>query len=151
MKRFDPTPPWESHEVLLRDSEGELHEDCKRPFSASLLRGGDQIATALGLMWQLQFHGWPKAKQVMKDEHGKPRIVLSDEVDGVKIWILKAKPTCWRLYFYVYQEKTRIFYLHAVCKKKNAQNPSDARKARRIFNGVGGSTGSGSIAFDFPD
>lgn len=151
MKRFDPTPPWESYEVLLRDSDGRLHEDGKRPFSVRLLKGGDQITTALGLMWTLQFHGWPRARQVMKDERGKLRIVLSDDENGKRIWILKAKPTCWRLYFYVYEEKKHILYLHAVCKKKDEQDPSETTRARRIFTRVGGASGSGSIKFDFPD
>lgn len=150
MKRFDRTPPWVSYEVLLRSEGGKLTADGKRPFSEALHAGGDQFLTALGLVWKAQYLGWPKAKTLLTDDKGNRRIVLSDEVDGKKIWILKAKPHCWRFYFYVYEEKKIFYYLYAVCKKKDKQEESDSRKARKLLDGV--ATGaSGAIEIDFPD
>jgi hypothetical protein len=86
----------------------------------------------------------------MKDSKGRKRIVLSDEVDGKKIWILKAKPSCWRLYFHVYENTNQIFYLHAVCKKKDQQSPSDGRKARKRLNDSI-AAGAPALEIEFPD
>jgi hypothetical protein len=87
--------------------------------------------------------GWPEARRSLKDDHGKPLIVRKDE----PIWLLKCKPSCWRLYFYVWEkgEIKRIIYVHAVCKKTNKEDPRHAAEARRIA-GCGGAI----TLFEFP-
>lgn len=99
-------------------------------------------------MWVVGYHGWPKARLHMRDDRGKPLIVRADDLDP-EIWILKCKPSCWRLYFHVYKESKRIVYLYAKCKKKDAQNDSDSAHARGAFNALRPGS-SGIIKFDFP-
>ena len=67
------------------------------------------------------------------------------------IWLLKCKPACWRLYFYVWtnEKSKRIIYVHAVCKKTDEEDPSDAREARRVFDGIRPG-GSAIRLFEFP-
>ena len=148
MKRYDPTPPWETYEVILREADGTLSEGGVRPFSQKLADHGDPITTALGKMWLVGFHGWHKARLHLVDHIGKPLIVRADSKEP-EIWILKCKPSCWRLYFHVYQDSKRIVYLYAKCKKKNAQDAADAARARTVLNGLRPG-GSGIIAFEFP-
>ena len=147
MKRYDPTPPWVSYEVVLRASDGRLDPE-RRPFSAALSKGGDQITTALTKMWLVGYHGWPHAILALVDDRRKPLIQRADDAEP-EIWILKAKPTCWRLYFYVYKEKQRLAYLHACCKKKNARDQTDCDIARTLFRSIGGARGHGLIEFHF--
>jgi hypothetical protein len=91
--------------------------------------------------------GWPSAKRCLKDDHGHPLVVKKDSV----IWLLKCKPTCWRLYFCVHENGNdkRIIYVHAVCKKTDKEDPSDAVKARRIADGLRPG-GSAVTPFEFP-
>ncbi len=152
MKRFEPTPPWVTLEVIERDENGDLVDEGNRPFSEALLAGGDQFTSAIGLMWTLQFHGWPKARQVMKDGAGRARIVLAGEKNGVQIWMLKAKPSCWRLYFHVYENSTQFLFLHSYCKKKTDQDAGQEKKARRILDRIGTRPSNfGAVRFEFPD
>lgn len=94
-------------------------------------------------MRMVQTLGWPEACRVLKDDHGHRLVVQKDEV----IWLLKCKPSCWRLYFYVNQK--RIIYLLAICKKTGAEDPRHATEARRIYDRVRPG-GSGITAFEFP-
>jgi hypothetical protein len=153
VKRFEPTPPWVSLEVLRRDDDGQLSaETGARPFSDDLLSGGDRVVQAVGLMWLVQYHGWPEARRQLRDSDGRNRIVLAGDRSGARIWLLKAKPSCWRLYFYVYEQTKQILYLHATCKKQDAQDDAAEARARRILTGVGGSGSRyGAVEFDFPD
>lgn len=67
------------------------------------------------------------------------------------IWLLKCKPTCWRLYFYVYEngKDKRIIYVYAVCKKSDKEDANDAIKARRIADEIRPG-GSAITPFEFP-
>ncbi len=151
-RSYDPTPPWVTYEVLKRDSQGRLVASGERPFSESLADGGDCLASAIGKMWLVGAHGWPEAKRVLRDDKGRPLINRADDKDPA-IWILKCKPSCWRLYFHVYpnqnQGERRILYLHAKCKKKDRRDEEDARHARTVFESVRPG-GSGIIRFEFP-
>jgi hypothetical protein len=99
----------------------------------------------------LQALGFPEARRVFKDGRGHPLVVKKDEA----IWLLKCKPSCWRLYFYVWEsekeneKEKRIIYVHAVCKKRDGEDPHAAAKARRIFEGIHPG-GSRITTFQFP-
>jgi hypothetical protein len=110
IQRYERTPPWDSFEVVLRGTDGKL-DPKQKPFSNSLTAGdGDPTHRAVQTMWLVQYHGWPKAKRVLKDGQGKPLIDRADD-EKPAIWILKCKPSCWRLYFRVYEEAHQIVYL----------------------------------------
>src|SRR5688572_9484772 len=143
-KSFPDTPPWESFEVVLRGTVDST------PFSDVFFSGdGDPVDTALRKMWLLQFHGWPLARTEMRDPRGKQ---LRDKVnDDPDLWLLKSKPSCWRLYFYVYPSK-KIVYLYAVCKKKQKRNSNDGTKARSIYlDNLAGAGDRRIVNFTFPE
>ena len=128
-QRFPPTPPWESHEVVLRGMGEET------PFRDVLFSGdGDETGTPLRKMWLLQSHGWPEAKRVMRGKkRRKSGLIDRADCSEREIWILKCKPSCWRLYFCVFQEKHQIVYLHAACKRRAKRDPAECARACRIF------------------
>ena len=113
-KRRNLSSVWNSYEVYQRDSEGN---HTLTPFSDALAAAGRRLAQPITKMRMVQEIGWPEAKRRLKDDHGRPLVVKKDDV----IWLLKCKPSCWRLYFYVYQNgnDNRIIYVHAICKKSD--------------------------------
>src|SRR3954447_25766874 len=98
-------------------------------------------------MRMVQEIGWPEARRRLKDDQGRPLVVKKDDV----IWLLKCKPTCWRLYFYAYEngKDKRLIYLHAICKKADKEDPWDAFQARRVFDEIRPG-GSAITPFEFP-
>lgn len=149
MARHVMISAWTTYEILLRDADGKLDAAGERPFSNDLAGDGDPVQTAIQKMRLLQHHGWPDARLNLKDKRGKLLIDRADDEDP-KIWILKCKPSCWRLYFCVYSDTKRIVYLYAVCKKRPDRDPADSVRARHRFDGFGGSRRSGIARFDFP-
>ena len=135
---------WNSYEVYQRDGRGN---HAITPFSDALAAPGKILAQPVTKMRMVQDLGWPGAKRHLKDDHGHPLVVKKDDV----IWLLKCKPSCWRLYFYVYEngENKRIIYVHAVCKKSDQEDAGDAVEARRIADGIRPG-GSAITPFQFP-
>jgi hypothetical protein len=135
---------WLTYEVIMRDDEGE---HAITPFSDALAVSGALPINALNKIRIVQELGWPTAKRDLTDDYGHPLIVKKDDI----VWLLKCKPSCWRLYFYVWKNENekRIIYLRAVCKKQDAEDPSDAVEARKIYDGIG-PRGSGITIFEFP-
>jgi hypothetical protein len=135
---------WRTYEVLQKNSDGEY---SITRVSDALAISGKASKQPIARMQMLQDIGWPEAKVAMKDSQGKCLIARKDEV----IWLLKCKPSCWRLYFYVWENEKnkRIIYLHAVCKKTTKEDPKDARQARRIHDEIRPG-GSAITSFEFP-
>jgi hypothetical protein len=153
LARASRVASWALYEVVERDDDGQLTAEGRRPFSETLLAGGDPIDGAIRKMELLCHHGWPMARLHMKNGDGSPLVAEADSSeDAKKIWILKAKPQCWRLYFYVNQqepEKPFFLFLLAICKKKQKQSASHSKRARRILDSLGPG-GNGRIRFDLP-
>jgi hypothetical protein len=144
--------PWVTFELLLRGRDGALASDGERPFSSDLLvSGGDPLTTALQKMRLVEVHGWPDAKLSLRDKRGKGLIDRADDEKDQEIYILKCKPSCWRLYFCIYTEHHRIVYLYAVCKQKQRRNKADSVRARNRHRRIGNGPGRAGIAeFVFP-
>jgi hypothetical protein len=144
----DLSSGWITYEVYQRDSKGNFGIT---PFSDTLASSGTLPTQAITKMRNVQTLGWPEAKRVLKDDYGHPLVVPKDEV----IWLLKCKPSCWRLYFCVWkggkenEKEKRIIYLYAVCKKQDDEDPADAIEARRVYDGIRPG-GSGITLFEFP-
>jgi hypothetical protein len=140
----DLSSGWITYEVLQRDGQGEY---TITPFSEALASSGTLPTNAITKMRLVQYHGWPAAMRELKDDYGRLRIVKKDDV----VWLLKCKPSCWRLYFYVRKNENEkcIIYLHAVCKKKDTEDPGDAAEARKVHDGIGPG-GSAITPFEFP-
>jgi hypothetical protein len=143
-KRVSRSLGWRTYEVLQRDSNGK---HTITPFSDALAISGGAPVQPIKKMGMLEEIGWPEAKRCLKDDNGKPLIVKKND----PIWLLKCKPTCWRLYFYVWEndKDKRIIYVHAICKKTTKEDSGDAIKAKRIVDGIR-SGGSAITAFEFP-
>src|SRR5260370_25074200 len=99
-----------TYEIVQKDSEGNL---AITPFSNILAASGAMQVQAITKMRMVQELGWPQAKRCLRDDKGQALIAKKDNV----VWLLKCKPKCWRLYFYVQEKEKRIIYVHAVCKK----------------------------------
>ncbi len=87
-------------------------------------------------------------RDISGSDLGHALIVKKDD----RIWLLKCKPSCWRLYFYVFYKqmlRKQIIYVYAVCKKKNREDPRAAAQAERIADEIRPG-GSGITLFDFP-
>jgi hypothetical protein len=138
----NPASGWVTLEIFQRNSDGE---HTLTPFSSALAASGSIAIQAVTKMRMVQELGWPEAKQSLKDDEGRPRIVRKDDV----IWMLKCKPSCWRLYFYVYKKTKQIVYLLAICKKAQAEDPADAAEARRLHDSIGQGR-SAATPFVFP-
>jgi len=136
------TSGWESFEVIQKDKNGMY---AVLPFSDSLA-STRKLAQVHNKIRMVQDVGWPEAKRTLRDDKGRPLIAKKDE----RIWLLKCKPSCWRLYFYVNNsgELKRIVYVYAVCKQKDEEDSQDAVKARRVADAI--LPGGSSIApFEF--
>ena len=139
-RRTDLSSGWTSYEVIHKN------EARTTPFSDALAARGD-LAGAINKISLVEEVGWPKARQVLHYGPGhKKRIAKKDDV----IWLLKCWKSCWRLYFYVIpSEKKYIVYVHAVCKKKNQEDPGEAVTARKVYDGI--QVGRSAITpFQFP-
>src|SRR3954447_14849851 len=100
----EPPQRWVTYEVVERDAAGG--GGSNRPVSAALAGGGVIPPQPLTKMKVVERIGWPDALRQLKDGRGKRLIVQKDEY----VWLLKCKPSCWRLYFYVWQERKFIIY-----------------------------------------
>jgi hypothetical protein len=135
---------WLTYEICEKDAAGQA---VGTPFSDTLAQSGKIAAQGINKMRMVEELGWPQAKRSLKDDHGHPLVVKKDDV----IWLLKCKPSCWRLYFYVYQRGNvkQLIYVHAVCKKADEEDPADAVTARRIADKI--NSGRSAITpFEFP-
>jgi hypothetical protein len=137
---------WRTFEVALRNASGDL----TRPFSDELHSDGPESAkSAIKKMLHVEARGWPGALLEFRDDNGKPRIAAADDKKP-PIYILKCKPKCWRLYFYIDHNRHYFVYLYAKCKKKPRSDPADATRARKIY-ARRLSKGNGISEFPFPD
>ena len=137
---------WTTFEAITSDT-GE------RPVSSAIAsKGIDGAEKATATIWRLQQMiqdmGWQKARITYKYNYKKgsePRVVHKTGA----LWLLKCKPSCWRLYFYVDEVQGQIVYLRAVCKKKDKEDEQDIIKAEYVVNAI--TKGDYSIsAFPFP-
>lgn len=135
---------WKSYEVFEGDPEGEY----RLPFSVALAGGSGRLPKqAITKMLSVEDRGWPAARRDLKDDLNRRRIVRKDDV----VWMLKCTPNPWRLYFYVWDktEPGKIIYLHAIWKKQDEEDASDALHARSVYENHRAS-GSRIWACDFP-
>ena len=118
--RRDESLKWETYEVAEPNGDGEH----SYPFSEALaVSGGPPPVQAITKIRMLQAIGWPTAKNQLKDNLGKPLVVKKDD----RIWLLKCKPSCWRLYFYVWDNETKNC-LRQGGLQKNRQRRSKRRR-----------------------
>jgi hypothetical protein len=116
---------WTLHEVAYQ-REGKT----ERPTTSAIVaaRGGrgesdGSVETPIQVVQKLtllEALGWPDATASLDIE----------KLDA-SLFVLKCKPTCWRVYFAV-EVAQRLFILaDAVCKKKWKRNPNDRKTASK--------------------
>lgn len=137
----DDNGGWTTWEVALPTAE---EGKWRYPFSEAFLAcTGDPVNVAIADMKLLQELGFPPRPV------GRLQYSRTDK-KAPKIYRLKCKPSCWRLYLYPHPDQLRLIYLHSVCKKRDEQDPKDARLARdrleRLFSG-----NARALRFAFPD
>ena len=142
MNRAPPADtPWRLYEVVKRDRRpvSEAFQDANREEKAN-------IARELRL---LRLAGMPPDR-----ERGIPDIQKcfkwkSPRREEALVHVLKAKPSHWRLYFYVHRQSRIIEFIYAVAKKENRRDPQDEAACKRVL--AGRFDGSyGSAPFDLP-
>lgn len=133
---------WATYEIIHRDDAGAFSQ---MPFTEELTASGKAPVQAIQKMRMLQELGLKEAQAALKDKNGKKLVVKKDG----RIWLLKCKPSCWRLYFYADENVKQIVYVYAVCKKQNKEDPADEKKAQRVADRIRPG-GSGITAFQFP-
>lgn len=140
----EPTSGWKTYEVFVRGGDG-VHSVT--PFSDALATGGTLPTQALTKMRMVEELGFGEARLSLKDRFGHRLIVRKDDL----IWLLKCKPSCWRLYFHVWEQgdDKRIIYDYAVCKKTDKEDSQDAVYARNTADAIGPG-GSAITPFEFP-
>jgi phage-related protein len=116
---------WQSYELEWpRDPDPP-----RRPVSDALSGSAEKIQV-LKLMSRVEDLGLEDAKKLtVGGERRKRRIVKKEDF----IYLLKCTPSCWRLYFYVRETERRFVYVHAVCKKQDAEDPSDLATAKQRY------------------
>lgn len=70
----------------------------------------------------LAAHGFPPREPCVEYERCDKR--------SPPVFVLKAKPGCWRVYFAEMPSERRLVYLYAVCKKKWPRDSDDCDVAR---------------------
>jgi hypothetical protein len=120
---------WELLEVVRRG---------RRPCSDAYVEEANakELANIFSELRLLQAAGCPPDRL-----RGAPEVEIVDRyVNGtlrIPVWVLKAKPSGWRLYFYVRDREQRIIeFLHAVRKKRWKRDPADFERCARILDGV---------------
>lgn len=74
-------------------------------------------------------------------QRGNPDLqrVFKWQVQGnpaIWVYVLKAKPSHWRLYCYVAESRRRIIeFIHAVKKKGTKRDPADQEACKRVLSG----------------
>jgi len=149
MAELEEASQWSVYEAVPRGADGSCDESSRRPFSEELADGGDPLVTVVTKVGLLQAHGWPDARRAMKDKRGHTLLARCDDEEP-ELWLLKCKPSCWRLYFCVYPKTKRFVFLHAKCKKKNEEDAANATRARRRLRLLARAGGSCIVAFELP-
>lgn len=137
----DLSSGWKTFEVTYKNSEGS----DVQPFFDQLSISGVPAKPPITKMRIIDNIGWAQAIRVMKDSSGSKVIVKKED----SVWLVKCKPSCWRLYCYVLQKEKWIIYVYAVCKKQTEEDSASLRAAKRIVAKI--QSRAYSIApFEFP-
>lgn len=142
MNRAPPADtPWRLYEVVKRD---------RRPVSEAFQDANSTEQAIIARELQLlRLAGMPPDPERVRPDIQKCFKWKSPSGQQAVVYVLKAKPSPWRLYFYVQHELRIIEFIYAVAKKENRRDPKDEAACKRIL--AGRSDGSfGSAPFDLP-
>lgn len=142
MNRAPPADtPWRLLEVVKRNRRpvSEAFQDANSVEQAILARELRLLLLA----------GMPPDPERVRPDIQKCFKWKSPRRQQAVVYVLKAKPSPWRLYFYVNYTSRTIEFIYAVAKKENRRDPKDEAACERVL--AGRADGSyGSAAFDIP-
>jgi hypothetical protein len=123
--------------VVQRDGNGDL---TIAPVTSALLLHRPQMKFALTKMLKVQELGFVTARRDLRVGRHRKAIVRADG-ERPFLWELKCTPAAWRLYFYTWENDSkpddkRLIYVHAIYKKKTAQDDAAAKTARRALSSI---------------
>lgn len=121
-----PASDWTSWELRTKQPEGESGADWapRWPVQKELAKAtGQDMATIFARMRVLEAHKFPPDLPYVEYEPCDKKKPL--------VYVLKCKPTCWRLYFSADRQREEFLYLLAVCKKQWPRDSDDCRVARK--------------------
>jgi hypothetical protein len=94
----------------------------------------EELARVFGELRLLRAAGCPPDETKGSPEIGKVTGKCKGEHAKSTFYVLKAKPTGWRLYFMIQsREQREVVFLYAVCKKEDRRDPEDFHRCCRIF------------------
>jgi len=112
---------WELHEI----SVGE-RLPCSDAFANAK---DDDLVNIYGELRLLRAAGCPPDRHRGNPEVERWKRRCKGAQQDVTFWVLKAKPSGWRLYFFAPDpSERRIVFLYAVNKKRNDRNPKDFQR-----------------------
>lgn len=123
--RTEATDDWSLLEVVDRG---------RCPCSDSFLNANDEELTRVfGELRLLRAAGCPPDETKGSPEIGKVTGKCKGAHSKTTFFVLKAKPTGWRLYFMIpCRERREAVFLYAVCKKEDRRDPEDFNRCCRI-------------------
>lgn len=124
----NPADDWELFELVRRG---------RRPCSDAYAddANNEELHNVLSQLQLLRAAGCPADR-----EKGQPnyQFVGKHSLESgrtVAVYVLKAKPSRWRLYYFVDDlERKRIVFLHAVSKKTDKRDPEDLKRCKRLLD-----------------
>lgn len=117
---------WSSWEIATKRPPDERGVDWKPRLLLNKDLDGiteKHLAKVATKMRLLERHGHPEASPFVDYEQCSK--------SQKRIWVLKAKPTIWRLYLAIFPERRQLIYLHAVAKKQWPRDMADCKTAMR--------------------
>ncbi|HET7584825.1 MAG TPA: hypothetical protein VFK13_07960 [Gemmatimonadaceae bacterium] len=115
----------------------EVVRGTRRPSSDAYCDANDrELATILRQLRLLRLAGCPPERG-----KGRPRYEklgqCTFEGRSVGVYVLKAKPSPWRLYFFVPdREHRRIVFLHSVSKKRDKRDAQDLVRCSTLIGAL---------------
>ena len=137
-----PLGEWRLEQVYARDANGKE----RLIIEGELAANASEAHQALKKLGMLMAYGWPEALTDWHYSRGTKNQNRIEQVHSgpLAIYLLKCKPSCWRIYFHVVEEKPEaivlrgkvsprcgtFLILRVVCKKKDKRDPGDLAIAK---------------------
>jgi len=146
-----PLSEWRVDQVYSVGGDGRARLFIEQEFAAN----SSQALAGLQKLGMLRAHGWPAALTDWNYNRGgkNERRIEKVENGPPPIFLLKCKPSCWRIYFHVVEEKPpekkdalrkgapeprhagSFLVLRVVCKRQQKRDPGDVTAARTRLDG----------------
>lgn len=114
----------------------EIERDGRRPCSDAYIDDANdrELVSVLSQLMLLRAAGCPPDPTKGLPNYQKAGKYRQSDGHLITVHVLKAKPSRWRLYYFVEDpEKKRIVFLYAVSKKTDKRDPQDLARCKRLL------------------